>query len=75
VVKLNPLKKLKELKEGLPNIKEMEVVAKNQQQAIKIQVDEILKQTVLMERWANAQELQLEQLERVAQALEKMAEK
>jgi len=75
MVKLNPLKKLKELKAGLPDIKGMEVVAKNQQQMIKIQVDEILKQTVLMERWANAQELQLEQLERIAVALEEMAKK
>jgi carbonic anhydrase len=72
--KLNPLKKLEEFKATLPDLKALSAAGKSQSESIRIQVEEILKQTVLMERWAKAQELQLEQLERVACALESLAE-
>ena len=70
---LNPLKKMRELKEAIPNLPELQGLARNQGKQVEIQVKEILKQTVIMERWAIATEAVAEQLDRIAVALETIA--
>jgi len=74
----SPLKKLKEFKANLPSVgdlKEMQDIGRNTSKQVEVQVKEILKQTVLMERWALAAEAQVEYLDRITTALEKIAEK
>jgi len=73
--KLNPMAKFKEITAALPSLKVMQDVSKNQQEQIRIQVKEIQNQTIIMQRWAAAAEAQMEQMERMAKALEKIAKK
>ncbi len=72
---LNPLAKMKELKAALPNIKEMQKLAQNQRRQADISIQEVIKQTRSLEEWAIAAEAQVEQLDRIATALEKIAKK
>jgi len=71
--KVNPLAKMNKLKASLPDIGKMQSLARNQNRQVEIQVKEILKQTVLMERWANAAEALVEQDERKIRVLNNIA--
>jgi len=64
---------MNKLKASLPDIGKMQSLARNQSRQVEIQVKEILKQTVLMERWANAAEALVEQDERKIRALNNIA--
>jgi len=74
----SPIKKLREFKASMPSmtdVREMQNIGRNTSKQMEIQIREIVKQTRLMERWAEATETQAEYLDRITIALEKIADK
>jgi len=67
---INPLNQLKSI-QSMINPAEIKQANMNQQKQIRIQVEEILKQTVILNAWAKCAERQAIALEKIVELLNK----